>query len=169
MIDRMERMPVAVRSLVAHLSPEDCRARGSGGAWSIIEIVNHLADEDADDFRARLRSTLEDPARPWPPTDPEGWAVQREYQERELGESLARFERERAETIRWLRSLNNPDWKKAYMHPRHGPVYAGELMASWPAHDALHIRQIAKRLFELAAREGASEGFGIGYAGAWGT
>jgi len=36
--------------------------------------VNHLVDEEEGDFRLRLRSTLEDPARDWPPIDPEGWA-----------------------------------------------------------------------------------------------
>jgi hypothetical protein len=151
------------------LNLEECRFKPSSGAWSILEIINHLADEDRDDFRARLKSTLENPATPWPPTDPEGWAIERKYQDQDLTESLARFERERVETVRWLRSLDNPDWSKAYIHPRHGPVHAGELLASWPAHDALHIRQIAKRLFELAQREGAAAGFGIGYAGQWGA
>jgi hypothetical protein len=155
--------------LVGHLPSEHARFKPPTNAWSILEIINHLADEDADDFRARLKSTLDDPTRPWPLTDPEGWAVTRNYQDRDLAESLDRFERERAESIRWLRSLDNPDWTKAYIHPRHGPVYAGELMVSWPAHDALHIRQIAKRLFELAAREGEPGKFGVGYAGAWGA
>lgn len=112
---------------------------------------------------------MENASRPWPLTNPEGWAVDRKYQERELEESLQRFERERAESVRWLRSLKNPDWHAAYQHPRHGPVTAGELFVSWPAHDALHIRQIAKRLYELAGREGGTDGFPTTYAGEWGA
>jgi hypothetical protein len=134
-----------------------------------VEIVNHLADEDRDDFRFRLRSTLEDPSREWPKTDPEGWAVQRRYIEQDLAESMARFERERAESLAWLRSLRSPDWSRAYIHPKVGPVTAGELMVSWAAHDSLHVRQIAKRLFELAAKQGEPEGFGTRYAGEWGA
>ena len=168
-IAQLARAPASISALIAPLNAEEYRFKPPTGAWSILEIINHLADEDRDDFRFRLKSTLENPATPWPPTNPEAWAVERNYQDRDLAESLARFVYERDESLRWLRSLNNPDWSVAYIHQRHGPVHAGELLASWPAHDALHIRQIAKRLFELAQREGAAAGFGIGYAGQWGA
>ncbi len=166
---RLEPTPSAIAALLDGVSPQAIRERSPSGAWSILEIVNHLADEDADDFRFRLKSMLDDPTRPWPLSNPEAWATEREYQQRDLAESLDRFAKERAESIRWLRSLRGPDWKTAYMHPSRGPVYAGELLAAWPAHDALHIRQIAKRLYELAAREGAAAGFNVEYAGPWGA
>jgi hypothetical protein len=169
LIDRMERTPVVVRTLVSGMSRGEATYKPPSGAWSILEIVNHLADEDSDDFRARLGMILTDPAAPWPGTDPEGWAVRRKYQERDLAESISRFEKERAESLRWLRSLKDADWEATYLHPNHGPVKAGELMVSWPAHDALHIRQIAKRLYELAGREGAREGYSTRYAGEWGA
>lgn len=168
-IDRLERTPASLRSLLVAMPVGQARFKPQSGAWSILEIVNHLADEDADDFRFRLKSMLDDPTRPWPLSNPEAWATEREYQQRDLAESLDRFAKERAESIRWLRSLRGPDWKTAYMHPSRGPVYAGELLAAWPAHDALHIRQIAKRLYELAAREGAAAGFNVEYAGPWGA
>jgi hypothetical protein len=167
LMDRMDRMAPTVRALVSGLSREEATFRPPSGAWSIVEIVNHLADEDRDDFRRRLRLTFEHPGTPWPTNDPEEWARSRKYQEQDLEESLVRFERERAESLAWLRSLRSPDWKTAYQHPKVGPVTAGELMVSWPAHDALHIRQIAKRLFELTAREGAADGFVTKYAGEW--
>jgi hypothetical protein len=40
-------------------------------------------------------------------------------------------------------------------------------MASWAAHDALHLRQIAKRLYELTARDAGR--YSAGYAGARGA
>jgi len=167
LITRLERMPGVVRALVSGLPLAEANFKPPDGAWSILEIVNHLADEDREDFRLRLKSTLENPSARWPPNDPEAWALQRRYNEQELGESLARFERERRESVRWLRSLGETDWQVAYQHPKAGTITAGELLVSWAAHDALHIRQIAKRLFELAARDGAPEGFGTRYAGEW--
>jgi hypothetical protein len=38
-------------------------------------------------------------------------------------------------------------------------------MVSWAAHDMLHLRQIAKRLFQIAQRDG--DGFSTDYAGEW--
>ena len=134
-----------------------------------MEIVCHLVDEDRDDFRLRLRCTLESPEKPWPRNDPEAWARDRNYQSRDLAESLGAFARERTESLQWLRTLKSPDWKQAYIHPTYGPITAGELMVSWAAHDALHVRQIAKRMFELAGRDGAADGFATRYAGEWGA
>lgn len=168
-IARMVCVPHAIGALVSGMSAADARFKPPSGAWSIVEIVNHLVDEEREDFRVRLRSTLETPAKPWPPNDPEAWARDRKYRDRDLGESLASFERERAESIAWLRSLREVDWTRAYIHPKAGPISAGDLLVSWAAHDALHVRQIAKRMFELAGRDGAAEGFSTRYAGEWGA
>lgn len=166
-IDRMECFPSVLRALIDGLPASAARRRGPDGAWSILEIVNHLADEEAEDFRARVRSTLEDPARPWTGIDPERAAIDRDYNSRDLSESLARFSREREESIRWLRSLHEPDWSRTYRHPTIGDLRAGDLMAAWAAHDPLHLRQIAKRLHELVGEE--SSGFSTDYAGRWGA
>jgi hypothetical protein len=40
---------------------------------------------------------------------------------------------------------------------------AGDLLASWAAHDARHLEQIAKRLHGLAARDGTP--YSVAYAG----
>lgn len=172
-IRRMDSAPRAIGALCSHLSADESRFKPPSGAWSILEIVCHLVDEEIDDFRTRLRLTQEDPAAPWPGIDPEGWAVKRDYISQDLTSKLQQFSEERAKTITWLRSLKSPDWQVAHLHPRIGPIRAGDLLAAWAAHDALHIRQIAKRLYELAGRDGAAmnpgEPFLTRYAGEWGA
>jgi hypothetical protein len=165
LIDRLEAAPAAVRALVSMLTPDEARWKPNADAWSVLEIVCHLADEEAEDFRARLRSTLEDPARDWTPIDPAGWATQRNYAEKDLAERLDRFTSERADSVAWLRSLDTPDWSAARVHPEFGSMRAGDLLAAWAAHDALHLRQIAKRLHQLAGHDAGP--FETGYAGCW--
>ncbi len=159
----MERVPAAVEALVAGLPETDWRWRPPEGGWSILEVVNHLVDEEVHDFRTRVRSTLEDPAREWPPMDPEGWVAERRYQDRDPGESLRRFREEREESLAWLGGLADAPWGNTKQHPRAGPLRAGDLLAAWAAHDARHLTQIAKRLYALAARDGAP--YSVSYAG----
>ena len=166
-INRLDAFARTLRAAVAGLSEKDARFKPPSGAWSILEIVNHLADEEVEDFRARLEQTLRDPTLPFPAIDPEGWARERRYNERELAESVARLIAERRRSIAWLGSLREPDWSRAHEHPRFGPLSAGMFLASWAAHDALHLRQIAKRLYELAARDG--QPYSVRYAGEWGA
>lgn len=162
LIGRMEVFPAALDALLARLPADDWRWRPPEGGWSLVEVLRHLLDEEVEDFRTRVRSTLEDPSRPWPALDPEGIVTERRYQEADPAETLRRFREERAASVAWLRGLAAPRWENAYAHPR-GPLTAADLMASWAAHDARHLGQIAKRLHALAARDGAPGS--VGYAG----
>jgi hypothetical protein len=166
-ISRLERFAETLPAAVAGLSPDGASFKPTTGAWSILEIVCHLADEEVDDFRSRLRGVLDDPSKPLAPIDPEGWARERRYNEQDLVATVARFVRERRESIGWLRSMKDPDWTRSHEHPRFGPIAAGDLLASWAAHDALHLRQIAKRLYELASLDAPE--YKTAYAGQWGA
>lgn len=165
---RLERFAEVLPAMVKGLDQREACWKPPSGAWSILEIVCHLADEEVEDFRTRLRLTQEDPAAPWPGIDPVGWAKSRSYGGRSLEQETARFVRERRASVAWLRSLARPDWEVTTLRP-HGPVRAGDLLVSWSAHDALHARQIAKRLFELAGEDGKPEGYSTRYAGEWGA
>lgn len=160
---RLATFPRMLESLCSTLPIDDLRRKPSASDWSILEILCHLADEETSDFRPRVERTLG--GLPWDPIDPQGWAVERKYNEQSPAEVIARFAAERERSIAWLTSLEEPDWDAVHSHPKFGPIRAGDIMASWLAHDALHLRQIAKRLYELAQRDGHPHS--TIYAGSW--
>lgn len=147
---------------VAGLSDEQARFRPADGKWSALEVLGHLVDEERLDFRARVTSTLEDPARAWPPIDPQSWALERDYQGRDLREQLTLFRTERTASLGWLRSLVAPDWSLAHEHPKLGALRAGDLLAAWATHDLLHLRQLAG--LRLAWLEHVAPPFSTRYA-----
>jgi hypothetical protein len=155
--------------LVSGVSEEQARWKPTAKQWSILEVVNHLADEEAEDFRRRLELTLRHPGEPWPSIDPQGWAVARGYNERALDDSLGRFLDERGRSCVWLEGLRaDADWSRAYTHPTIGVMRAGDLLASWLAHDLIHIRQITRLHYgwlERAAASDASPPLRLDYAG----
>ena len=166
-IRQLDALLPTIDGLLIGLDPRDARWKPPSGGWSILEIICHLVDEERDDFGARLRSTLEDPARPWPPIDPEGWARTRAYNDRSLPEQLDALRAARSASLTWLRTVVDADWSRAHHHPKFGPISAGDLLSGWAAHDLLHIRQLTKRRFELTARD--AEPFSTRYAGDWGA
>ena len=165
LIDSLERFAEILPAVVRGVTTEDARWKPADGAWSILEIVTHLADEEVEDFRTRVERTLRDPAEPWPPIDPEAWAVDRRYNEGDLAGALKRFVSERRRSVNWLRGITNPDWSKARKHPQLGPLRAGDIFAAWVAHDALHLRQIAKRMHQMTQRDAGV--YTVHYAGRW--
>lgn len=165
LIHALDRFTTALPAVVAGVSADDARWKPADGAWSILEVVSHLLDEEVRDFRTRIRMTLQQPGEPWPAIDPEGWAVAERYNDRDLPAVTQQWAAERRASVAWLRSLGDVDWSIAYQHPHFGSIHAGDLLASWAAHDALHLRQIAKRLYQIAGRDGGA--YATVYAGEW--
>ncbi len=165
LIHALDRFGAVLPVVVRDVATEDARWRPVDGGWSILEIVCHLGDEEVADFRMRLESTLRDPSEAWRANDPEAWAIERRYNEGELAKAVERFVVQRRKSIAWLRGLKEPDWSRAYEHPKFGPIRAGDILVSWAAHDALHLRQLAKRMFQIAQRDGTP--YTTDYAGDW--
>ena len=165
MITALEDAGNYLPTLVKNISDEDARWKPPSQNWSILEIVCHLVDEEKEDFRQRIKLTLEDPSQEWPSINPELWAVDRRYCDRDFEEAVAQFKSERSASVSWLKSLTEPNWFETYDHPHLGKIRAGDLLVSWVAHDQLHVRQIAKRRFEMINRD--SGDFNFEYAGDW--
>ena len=66
-------------ALCSHIDDDAWRWRPAVGKWSLLEVINHLADEEKDDFRKRIDLLVHQPGAPWPAIDPEGWSVSRKY------------------------------------------------------------------------------------------
>jgi hypothetical protein len=141
-IERLSHHESTVRIIAEEISDGQAGWKPSREKWSVLEIINHMVDEERDDFRSRLKLALEDPEATWPPIDPEGWARERQYNQRDFRQSLSNFVNERKSSISWLRGLDSPDWKSTARHPKLGPMSAELVLANWLAHDLLHIRQI---------------------------
>jgi hypothetical protein len=133
--------------------------------WSLLEVINHVADEEIEDFGTRLRLTLADPTQEWPPIDPERAAVDRQYNSRDLNESLDRFVIARQNSVAWLRSLSAPDWNATHSQRDGNPLRAGDLLHSWLVHDLIHIRQMNRLHYEYS--QWINKGFSSAYAGSW--
>ncbi len=154
----LEHTGQAIALLASSVQDAEARWRPQPHSWSVLEIINHLADEESDDFRTRLTLLIKAPTQPWPRIDPHGWAQQRRYNERDLGSSIERFLVERQATLKQLGAWPEPNWAL-----RRAGLSAADLMASWQAHDLLHLRQLAQvRYLYLEA-----QGLNTEYAGSW--
>ncbi|MGA1223894.1 MAG: hypothetical protein ACO31E_04915, partial [Phycisphaerales bacterium] len=59
--DRLARFPAALQALASTASAADARWKPAPEHWSILEACCHLLDEEREDFRVRIESTLADP------------------------------------------------------------------------------------------------------------
>ncbi|MFN8351759.1 MAG: DinB family protein [Flavobacteriales bacterium] len=161
---QLERHANVFTALLTEMAPIEFRWKPAPEKWCPLEVLCHLLDEEREDFRARLRSTLENPEAPWPKIDPAAWVTERRYMEQDFGTALRDFRTERNASLAWLRGLDLAPWTNAYQHPKVGPVSCELLLTNWVAHDLLHIRQLtALRYAYLKAHTTVP----LDYAGTW--
>ena len=163
-IERLAKNAEAIEAMTRGLSDEDARFKPEASSWSILEVINHLDDEEREDFRVRLEFILHRPGEKWPPINPQGWVTERRYNERSLPPSMESFLAERGRSLVWLRRLGQPDWKTEGVAP-FGSITAGDMFAAWVAHDLLHLRQLVKLRWALTTR--SLEPYSTRYAGEW--
>jgi len=151
-------------SLLNDATPDFYNWRPKAKSWCLLEVLCHLYDEERLDFRFRTQWVLERPGEVPPAFNPLSWVEDHRYMEQDFSEMLAKFLSERDKSIKWLESLENPQWDHAFLHPKLGSMSAGYFLSNWLAHDYLHFRQITKLKFNYLSNMLKSD---LNYAGPW--
>ncbi|MBI5964718.1 MAG: DinB family protein [Chloroflexi bacterium] len=153
-----------IRALIANISQEDAQIKPAPEAWSILEVICHLHDEEQEDFREHLDFILHRQNEEWHRIDPQDWITSRKYNKQDFIEMQMKFFEERRKSLDWLIDLSDADWETIYTS-EFGSVPAGEMFACWIAHDNLHIRQLVE--LKRIQIERITQPYAIGYAGDW--
>tara|TARA_R110000868_G_scaffold320583_4_gene581527 strand:- start:14898 stop:15383 length:486 start_codon:yes stop_codon:yes gene_type:complete len=161
MLDQNQKV---FKGLLAHKNEDEYRWRPHPEKWNLLEIVCHLLDEEREDFKARVKHTLETPLLEMPKIDPTGWVLERDYKSQNHEKVLRDFLNERRKSIVWLHKNINADWENAHIHPTLGTMSAKQFLTNWLAHDYLHIRQINAYQYNYLKEKMRLD---IQYAGNW--
>ncbi len=153
-----------IRGLLGGISQGEARVKPSKSSWSILEVTCHLYDEEREDFREHLDFILHRQHEQWHPIAPQAWVKLRKYNQQNFKTMQRKFFSEREKSLKWLRGLKNANWNIVYKS-KFGSMRAGDMFASWVAHDNLHIRQLTE--LRRARIERIAKPFHIQYAGEW--
>lgn len=153
-----------IRALLSNVTQAEARLKPDADSWSVLEVTCHLYDEEREDFRDHLDLILHRQNEEWQVIDPQGWVTQRKYNEQDFSEMQQKFFAEREKSLEWLQGLSSSNWETTYTS-QFGSMKAGDMLASWVAHDNLHIRQLVE--LRRMRIENIRKPYEIGYAGDW--
>ncbi len=115
------------------------------GKWSVLEVVQHLADTELV-YGYRVRMILTQDTPPIPGYDQDAWAREFHYRDLPVGEVLAQVGALRAANLRLYRSVGPDQLRRAGLHSERGPESVGHVLRMVGAHDLVHRRQIERIL-----------------------
>ena len=110
-ISQMADNAQRIRVFAEGVSDHQARWRPTPDSWSILEVINHLFDEEKRDFRVLLDVILHHPDSPMPKIDHKSWVTECNYNEQDPQESLQGFLAAREKSLVWLKGLASPNWE----------------------------------------------------------
>ena len=146
--DPLEVMTELVPWLEARLltgSESALRKPEAPGKWSVVQVVQHLADSDLV-AGYRIRMVVAENSPPLQGYDQDRWAREFQYDQVPLTAALDQLRSLRTANLRLWNRLTSDQLERVGVHSERGPESAGHILRLMGAHDLVHRRQIDRIL-----------------------
>ena len=142
-IEVQSQLADSIERATAGLSLAQLRQPERPGKWSVIEVVQHLADSEIV-TGYRIRMILASDTPDIQAYDQDAWAQRLRYAEASLPGALAQIRVLRGRSLELLRGLRPDEWERAGMHSERGRESVRYITKLQAGHDLVHLRQIAR-------------------------
>ena len=142
LLQDLAAMPGHIRQVLSSVAADDLAQSGSGGMFSPLEQVWHLADLEVEGFGYRIEALRSVPDPVLPDFDGTAVAIAREYRSLSLEAGLQRFELARGENLKRLASLTDTQWQNSGMQDGVGTVSLCDMPMLMRQHDQAHTEEI---------------------------
>lgn len=140
-ISEIESVPFNLRKTISGLSEKQLDTPYREGGWAIRQVVHHLPDSHLNAYiRFKLALTESNPTVKT--YDEKEWAKLDDYTETPIEVSLNLLDNLHMRWIVLLKSMDDADFKKTYLHRELGKVDLDWLTALYAWHGKHHIAHI---------------------------
>ena len=136
--------PKQFRSAVAGLSREQLILRPVAGRWSVLEVVCHLVDTDAN-IGHRIKRVLSEERPVFDRVKPELMLAALAYHERDLEEELGVFDLTRRQIGRILRASPPVAWERTGIVGDRSDRTVNQMINGAVEHLAHHLRFVIEK------------------------
>lgn len=128
---------------IAGLDEATLRRPEKPGKWSILQVLQHLADSELV-VRYRMRLVLAQPGAEIFGYNQDLWSDGLHYNEADLADTLKLLRVLREANLKMLRSLSDEQMERYGLHSERGPESVRKMMRMTAGHDLLHRNQIKR-------------------------
>jgi hypothetical protein len=139
----LEELPPVLHELTAGLDDAALRRPEKPGKWSVMEVVQHLADSELVSGY-RIRMILSEQAPTIQAYDQDLWARELRYNEAGLPAALEVIRVLRSANLRLVRAQDDAHLDRFGLHTERGQESLRRLVRMMAGHDLVHRRQIQR-------------------------
>src|SRR5262245_9599451 len=111
-INQLSHNPNTIRQLIHNIPEKHARWKPDANTWSMVEVMQHLVDEEREDFRPRLMHILSGTKEQWQPMNDEPGNPYGDLQM-----LFKTYLEERQDSIKLLKTLTDADWSIEFKTP----------------------------------------------------
>jgi hypothetical protein len=139
----LENLVSTLEKSVAGLSEDQLRQAEKPGKWSIIEVIQHLADSELV-WAYRLKMVIAEDRPSIRGYDQDSWATRLGYRNSNLDDSMEQFRILRKMNLRLINSLSGDDLERVGVHSERGDESVVAMIRLYAGHDLVHLNQISR-------------------------
>jgi DinB family protein len=146
----LRQTPPAAAQAINGLTLDALRAPEAPGKWSIVQVLQHLADSDLV-WGWRVRMILAHDRPHITGYDQDLWADRLSYADADPDEAISLLTILRRANLRLIDRATPADLKRVGVHSERGEESVEYLLRLYAGHDLLHLRQIERIRSSLSA------------------
>ena len=140
-VAQMTALPSALAAAISGLSDEQFSTPYREGAWTVRQIVHHLADSHAHALiRLKLALTEDEPTIK--AYDQDAWAMLADVRDVSPLVSVAMLAATHERMTAVLRSMKAEEYSRAFIHPKNGRMTVDNLVAMYAWHGDHHVAHL---------------------------
>jgi hypothetical protein len=140
-LDQIASLPAEMKAAVAGLTDAQLDTPYREGGWTLRQVVHHTADSHMNSYvRFRLALTEQEPTINT--YEEQLWAELDDAKAEPVDTSLQLLEVLHRRWVRMLRTLDDAQWQKAFIHPANGRTELDKALGLYAWHGRHHVAHI---------------------------